>query len=265
MKIRKPSLKYVSAWRLRFALREPVGAWKFLTQDRHAFQAWAEERYRKWYDDHGHQELVSALGVLQISDFDRYVVEYQENMKRAIEGGMIKALDYSLLVNSYASAYRWVLYALVRQTRPHAVIETGVGRGVSTSAILLGLQANGGGDLYSIELTKNEEKGVLVPKILRSNWHLIFGGAKNVLPDLLRKVQVDMFFHDSLHSKEHMLFEFSTVDPYLRNGRVIMADNVDCNDAFASYFCYPHYKAVVCRYNPDPNAKLGIALKATDN
>lgn len=43
------------------------------------------------------------------------------------------------------------LYALVREREPDVVVETGVYHGVSTAAILLGLDANDRGTLYSID------------------------------------------------------------------------------------------------------------------
>ena len=45
-----------------------------------------------------------------------------------------------------------VLYAAVRARKPSVVVETGVAAGLSSACILAGLQRNGMGELYSIDL-----------------------------------------------------------------------------------------------------------------
>src|SRR5439155_326535 len=44
------------------------------------------------------------------------------------------------------------LYAIVRELRPRVAVETGVCNGVSTAFLLLALEANGFGELHSIDL-----------------------------------------------------------------------------------------------------------------
>ena len=62
------------------------------------------------------------------------------------------------------------------------------------------------------------------------------GDAKVELPKLLEELgRVDFFHHDSMHTYEHMTFEFETVWPYLRAGGVLASDDVDWNDAFADF------------------------------
>jgi len=73
----------------------------------------------------------------------------------------------------------------------------------------------------------------MVPTDLRNRWHLYLGDAKEMLPRLLQTLgTIDIFIHDSLHSYEHMLFEFRTAWPHLRGGGVILSDDIDANCSF---------------------------------
>ena len=76
----------------------------------------------------------------------------------------------------------------------------------------------------------------MVPTDLRNRWHLYLGDAKELLPRLLQTLgTIDIFIHDSLHSYEHMLFEFQTAWPHLRGGGVILSDDIDANCAFYDF------------------------------
>ena len=51
-------------------------------------------------------------------------------------------------------------------------------------------------------------------------------------PKLAREPTVDLFFHDSLHTTRHMLFEFRVAWRHLRRGGVLVSDDVFWNPAF---------------------------------
>lgn len=135
-----------------------------------------------------------------------------------------------------------MLYYLVRVYKPKRVIETGVWTGKTTWSILKGMEDNGIGELTSIDLGERrignstlllKEIGGLVPSELRHRWHLIIGDSKKILPDLVNKIKaLDLFYHDSDHSYEHMMFEYTTVLPYLREGGILSSDDVSLNNAF---------------------------------
>lgn len=137
-----------------------------------------------------------------------------------------------------------IQYAIVRALRPSIVVETGVANGVSSSYILLAMHLNKKGTLHSIDigdksfLPPNEETGWIIPKWLRSRWVLHIGDSKEVLPALLRELKnIDVFIHDSLHTYEHMLFEFLTAWPYLNSGGILISDDALWNPAFTE-FCH---------------------------
>jgi hypothetical protein len=133
-------------------------------------------------------------------------------------------------------------YAAIRAFEPSFVVETGVASGVSTSYILLALQKNGRGRLHSIELSDpqylppGKVSGWIVPDWLKSNWDLCLGDSGTLLPELISKRSgIDVFVHDSLHTYDHMLWEFRTVYPCLRPGGLLISDDAGWNPAFVQF------------------------------
>lgn len=135
-----------------------------------------------------------------------------------------------------------LLYVIARVCKPSVVVETGVAGGRSSFSILQALAENGQGRLHSIELggtekfeshgltfhaPPDEEIGSLVPRGLRDRWDLILGDARKELPVLLSSLgAIDMFLHDSLHTEEHMRFEYETAWPFLREGGYLLSDDI---------------------------------------
>jgi predicted O-methyltransferase YrrM len=150
------------------------------------------------------------------------------------------------------------LYRLLRELEPEVAVETGVCNGVSTAFLLLALEDNRKGILHSIDLPEvageeyeegtfwdgkggavippGKEPGWMVPPGLRERWRLVLGRSQDELPPLLQRVgDIDFFMHDSEHSYECMSFEFRTAWAALRDGGVIVADDVNVNDAWDEF------------------------------
>jgi predicted O-methyltransferase YrrM len=130
-----------------------------------------------------------------------------------------------------------VFYALVRLLRPRVVIETGVHDGLSTALMLRALERNGGGRLVSIDLPSTDlpvgvdGPGWLVPDDLKGRWTLHLGDARKLLPELARdSAPVDVFLHDSDHSRAHREFEFRAVKPFMSPNGLIVSDDDDPPD-----------------------------------
>lgn len=122
------------------------------------------------------------------------------------------------------------IYLLVRSRKPEVVVETGVCYGASSAYILQALKDNGSGVLYSIDLgnAPNEPPSdYFVPRHLRDRWHLIIGDTKEQLPQLLARLgRIDLFHHDSLHTYEHMMWEYRTALPYLPTNGILSSHDV---------------------------------------
>ena len=144
-----------------------------------------------------------------------------------------------------------LLYVLIRAGKPARVLETGIFDGHSSAAILQALEDNGMGELISIDLPaygaipfstsrmketalpSGEKPGWVIPDGLRSRHRLILGDAKEYLPRVLEEVKsIDVFLHDSLHTFEHQLFEYSTAWPHLSRGGLFLSDDVFWNTAY---------------------------------
>ena len=134
-----------------------------------------------------------------------------------------------------------LLYLLTRILKPNCVVETGVASGASSSYILQALCDNNRGVLHSIDLPpadlpSGHESGWIVPESLRSRWTLHVGDSRKLLTPLLEQLgQIDFFLHDSLHTYDHMLWEFDTAWGYLRKGGVFLSHDVGANEAFFDF------------------------------
>jgi predicted O-methyltransferase YrrM len=131
-----------------------------------------------------------------------------------------------------------VIYIICRRQKPDIVVETGVASGVSSSHILCALEQNKCGQLYSIDLPGWQENqgGWLIPDYLRHRWHLIVGKSSEKLAPLLKKVsRIDIFLHDSDHSYQNMLREFQIAWTRLKAGGLLLAHNIDTNEAFHDF------------------------------
>jgi hypothetical protein len=88
--------------------------------------------------------------------------------------------------------------------------------------------------------------GNVVPEYLKDRWTLIFGDAKKELPMLLTKInKISIFFHDSLHTYEHMLFEYETAWPYITKDGFLLSHDVLWNDAFLEFSKRVNFKPLI--------------------
>jgi len=136
-------------------------------------------------------------------------------------------------------------YMLIRVLRPANMVETGVFDGITTSVLLLAMRDNAHGRLTSIDLPAVGEikdsthgmpsgqlppgckPGWIIPDELRDRHELLFGDSRELLPRVLaERGVVDVFMHDSLHTDEHMTFEFDAAWPHLRDGGVLLSDDI---------------------------------------
>ena len=181
-------------------------------------------------------EKRSAVQALEREFFDRH--DYRTEMNRAL----LEKRGTILGGNAITGAG---YYMLIRVLRPAVMVETGVFDGITTSVMLLAMHDNRHGRLTSIDLPAVGEikdsthgmpagqlppgclPGWVIPAWLRERHELHLGDSRELLPKVLaEKGTIDAFFHDSLHTYDHMMFEFDAAWPRLRPGGAMLSDDL---------------------------------------
>ena len=169
---------------------------------------------------------------------------YSRLAETAQAGGDALAAERAAGHSESSEEGKKLLYLSVRALRPRIVVETGPFNGASSTFLLHALEACRHGRLISFDLPDardalgvpipaGREPAWLVPDELRSRLTLVLGDVRETLrPKLAREPTVDLFFHDSLHTTRHMLFEFRAAWRSLRPGGVLVSDDVFWNPAF---------------------------------
>ena len=165
-----------------------------------------------------------------------------------------------------------IYYALIREICPQVIVETGTATGSMTAYILAALNRNGRGVLKSIDippvkgqLTMNlslsaGDIGYWIPEVYKNKWIYIEGDAKLVLPKVLAEEKVDFFIHDSLHTRSHMMFEYSVARALMPRGAIIASDDVLWNNSYDDFLMTNRLRG----YAPYSNPNIAIAVNSFD-
>jgi predicted O-methyltransferase YrrM len=206
------------------------------------------------------EEAKSVPGADQVFERKLYVEKYMEDLE-----------------SKYGAFYRpgWVnlddalfLYWVVRTMKPKVVVQTGVCNGLSSAFMMLALAKNGPegtlhvvdmppvfdpndddwkvkDKVYGVTIPEGKTSGWLVPDAYHARFEVLSGDAKELLPPLLKKLGTcDMFYHDSDHTYDHMIFEFEEAKKYLTQSGVIVSDDISWNASlwdFADQYHVPAY------------------------
>ncbi len=246
---------------IAYAVGDPIAALYFMRGGKDAVRALSLRRVAELIGADASVISRQFAAISEEADFQGEIA------RRLSEGG---ATDYGQVRSNFE------LYAILRCVRPDVVVETGVASGVSSAYILKAMHENGKGTLYSIDLPNHEleyfpdlgltpvsllpegkPSGFAVPDSLKYRWKLTLGRSQDLLPKLLEKLgSIDIFFHDSEHTFENMLFEYSQAWSHFMKGGILLSDDIGYNTAFMS-FC----KSVGTRPVLFPFAGLGCAAK----
>jgi predicted O-methyltransferase YrrM len=194
----------------------------------------------------------------------------------------IDRLPTQLALDGPGRARAIFLYVAIRVAQPETVVETGCFTGWDSAVILEALERNRSGRLFTIDLPAEEglfsqlyghrsgllpglDPGFLVPEPLRERWTLTLGNVRTELAPLLEDVGVvDMFFHDSDHTYEHMMWEFTTVWPYLAADGLLVSDDISWNSSIRDFARGVRRPLVILRGSPNLGAlSVAAALRAT--
>ena len=215
-----------------------------------------QRRVRRGFES-GFLRDSSALGVYEEEIRQSGLLEHIRQRRKEYDAivGVVGSDGYT--PGGIGLAERTYLYAILRTLKPSIAVETGVANGFSTAFALLALERNGEGHLYSVdfprEIGRDEDEGFyegtgkagippestsgwLVPEHLRERWTLRLGRSQDELPPLLESLgTIDSFMHDSEHSFDCMWFEFTSAWPRLREGGVLISDDVNSTEAFPRF------------------------------
>lgn len=160
------------------------------------------------------------------------------------------------------------LYWMIRQLKPKTVVQTGVSNGLSSAFMMLALAKNGPegklhvidlpaifdpkdpawtvrDKVYGVVIPEGKSSGWMVPDAYRDRFEVRVGDAKQLLPKLVDELPaIDMFYHDSDHTYNHMMFEFKEAKRKLTPGGLIIGDDISWNASvwdFADQYGVPSY------------------------
>jgi len=158
-----------------------------------------------------------------------------------------------------------LLWTLVRHGRPKIMVETGVARGVSSGYVLEAMARNEHGLLVSVDLPPigpgwPELVGSAVKPSTKDRWQYHRGAAVRVLPGLLGELgEIDIFVHDGLHTLRSMLQEYRLAWPHLRQGGLLVSDDIAYTRAWEQFSPQGVESWTVAE--PQKDGLLGVARK----
>ena len=159
------------------------------------------------------------------------------------------------------------VWCCVRHSGARRVVETGVGRGVTSRLVLEALAGREGAGLWSVDLAPREPEvaalvGAAVPERLRGRWTFVEGSSRRRLPPVLRSLgAVDVFVHDSHHTAPTMRFEFRAAWPRLTAGGVLLSDDVHDNAAWGHLARRVPAGRSLVALQEDKAALFGVAVR----
>ncbi|MER7165527.1 class I SAM-dependent methyltransferase [Micromonospora sp. NPDC000207] len=163
-------------------------------------------------------------------------IEADDRLRTHIEQATAGAARRGLADRQVRYARRIGWYAMVRATGPAHVVETGVDKGLGSCVLAAALLRNAAdgrpGRVTSLDI--NPEAGYLART---EPWSevvdLVIGDSIASLDALDRPV--DLFLHDSDHSRAHEKREFDAVEAKLAPGAILLTDNVTATNVLAEH------------------------------
>jgi predicted O-methyltransferase YrrM len=205
-------------------------------------------------------EASSVPGAVQVFERHAYVENYLSGLARKFRARYAAGwvdLDDALF-----------LYWLVRQTKPRRIVQCGAVNGRSSAFMMLALAKNGpdgtltiidqppifdpanpawtvAGKVYGAVVPAGKTSGWMVPDQYRDRLEICNGEVKNLLPKVVDNLEtIDLFYHASDHTYQHMMFGFEEAKRKLRQGGLIVAVDVAWNASlwdFAERHGVPSY------------------------
>ncbi|KAB1155640.1 class I SAM-dependent methyltransferase [Micromonospora sp. AMSO12t] len=182
--------------------------------------------------------FVSVVCDVPVKQVRAYFAEIESDdvLRRHIESATAGAARRGLADRQVRYARRIGWYAIVRATKPTHVVETGVDKGLGSCVLAAALLRNAAdgqpGRVTSLDI--NPEAGYLARTAPWSEVvDLVIGDSIASIAALDRPV--DLFLHDSDHSRAHEKREFEAVETKLAPGAILLTDNVTATNVLAEH------------------------------
>lgn len=192
-------------------------------------------------------------------DVERYRSEYDATARPLVEQAREAVRDADVHAGDMNDDACRELYAAVRAVDADVVLETGVASGISTTALLAAVKETSG-RVVSIDLPfhvdssltqrrratyeefggaavpSDATSGWAIPQRLTDDWTLHEGKTQRLLPDVLAELpELDVFVHDSEHSRLCMSYELEAAWPRLQPDGLAVCDDVSWSGAWREF------------------------------
>ncbi|MFI7487884.1 class I SAM-dependent methyltransferase [Micromonospora echinaurantiaca] len=182
--------------------------------------------------------FVSVVCDIPVKQVRAYLdeIESDDTLRQHIQQATAGAARRGLADKQVRYARRIGWYAIVRATRPEHVVETGVDKGLGSCVLAAALLRNAAdghpGRVTSLDI--NPEAGYLARTAPWSEVvDLVIGDSIASIAALDRPV--DLFLHDSDHSRAHERREFEAVESKLAPNALLLTDNVTATNVLAEH------------------------------
>ncbi|MGS2616540.1 class I SAM-dependent methyltransferase [Micromonospora sp. LZ34] len=182
--------------------------------------------------------FVSVVCDIPVKQVRAYLdeIESDDPLRQHIQQATAGAARRGLADKQVRYARRIGWYAIVRATRPAHVVETGVDKGLGSCVLAAALLRNAAeghpGRVTSLDI--NPEAGYLARTAPWSDVvDLVIGDSIASIAALDRPV--NLFLHDSDHSRAHEKREFEAVESKLAPGAILLTDNVTATNVLAEH------------------------------
>lgn len=156
--------------------------------------------------------------------------------------GLSEKVDKSIINKMGGGGCSELLYFIVRKLKLRNIVETGVSLGFSSTALLMAVEKNGFGKVYSSDFPypglKNSQDyiGLLVPRRLKDIWVLEVKGDKYNLPKINHMVSnIDLLHYDSDKSYNGRDFALNIFKDKINESSIIIFDDIHENTHFKDY------------------------------
>lgn len=261
---------------LRYSITHPIVGMQLLQSK---YQTWCDSRDKDSIFDYGSKknkidEILRELFPnsnydlieLQknVNDLQNHAHDFFNKLQKDVYPSNKKPYPIEYTLDNTSGFF---LYALCKLLKPENIVETGVAYGSSSMYILQAIHENKRGTLYSIDYAftpwqSKEMIGAAIPDHLRDNWKLVFGPSSQELKKLLTSLsEIDVFFHDSLHTYKNMTFEFETAWPCIKKGGCLISDDISGNNAFYKFYSKLNAEPFILSQKSN-NSYLGVIQKS---